>query len=246
MPRIALVAVVGAIAASSSAMSQPSPAPVAPQGPQAPAEAPAAPKVDPATPGVPHVVYVVLVGMTIIPFTASSFGTIEGGGLGALAALSSGSEVIKENNIPDPAGEVAHGVADLIAAKHGGLVEPPVLLSTQTTGHKVSAQTTPEETARTKAAHYVAVAVTSYWGYGPLGFDMVHYGVTYRAIVQVRDNAADKLLFKYTCNVKPRKTGSPPNHDELLSNGAAGLKSLLVAAGKECVEQTRAATPELQ
>ena len=169
-------------------------------------------------------------------FTAMSVGTAEFGVIGVLAEMSIGDQIIADNKVDDPANVLAAQVAALYAADHGGLtVDAPLVV-----GEHQTLNDFPDLKAR-----YVVVASTLNWGYLYFPFDWTHYGVMYGADLAVLDRVTNTDVLKARCFVRPVKQGAP-NHDALLSNGAAGLKALLVTAGQTCLTQMQAKTPELK
>jgi|HubBroStandDraft_5_1064220.scaffolds.fasta_scaffold328175_1 hypothetical protein len=169
-------------------------------------------------------------------FMASSVGTVEFGVIGVLASMSIGDQIIADNHVDDPANAMAAQVAKTYAAKQGGLeVDTPLTLGEHQTLND----------ATDLKARYVVVVTTESWGYLYFPFDWTHYGVLYGASLVVVDRATNTDVITTHCFVKPVKAGAP-NHDELLSNGAAGLKALLVTAGQTCLTQMQNSTPELK
>ena len=150
--------------------------------------------------------------------------------VGALAMISAGNAIVKENGIEDP---VPHMAQELLkdAQERYGLVTAANPLVTIDT-HDIA-----------KMAHAASGAdllidvepLGSSFNYQPL--DWTHYSVMSRYLVRVIDVRQAKLMANGSCFETTQKDKTLPTRDELLADKAARLKAILEAQRDHCLAQ---------
>ena len=155
------------------------------------------------------------------------------GMIGAFAAISSGHEIVTKNNIQDPSTNVAHQIAVAYAALQSGQVaEAPI------SDDQMPSKPKPDEIGKYagSARYVVAVAPVNmeiiYFVTDPLRRDLMlsSSGV-------IIDTSNGKVIAKGRCFIKSEKVGQRYNHDTLLADQAAGLKSLIVQKSEQCADK---------
>jgi len=183
------------------------------------------PAVEPAPAPQPVVAYT-----TRAPagFVASTAGKASFAMLGAAAMIADGQRITKENGIEDPAGALSKTLAErFAAARSAAVAEAPVAVK----GGKPA-----QIAAAAGEARYVVDVQTLGWGFSYFPVDWSHFAVGYRARLSVVDTQTRKTVADDTCIWDSGKT-NPPTHEQLLSDGARGLKERIAAASDACLQQ---------
>ena len=155
------------------------------------------------------------------------------GMIGAIAAISSGHEIVTKNNILDPSTDVAHQIAVAYAAlQNGQVAEAPI------SDDQLSPKAKPDEIGQHAggARYVVDVAPVNmeiiYFLTDPLRRDLMMSSTS-----AILDTSTGKVVAKARCFIKSEKVGQRFTHDELLADQAAALKSLILQKGQECAEK---------
>jgi hypothetical protein len=205
-------------AASSQAPAPPT-AVAAPSAPPTPSE---------SGPSAPVVAYVMRdVQPTLIDSKPSNaaFGVI-----GAVAAISAGGDIVKRNNIANPANDTAHDLAAAYAAGHGyRFTDAPLPVDKAHPAPKRE-----DLAAFSQGARYIVDVEPPGMTLicQPLGWSS--FDLMYADRVRVTDVQTGKVIENVRCFLKPQKRPGQLSHDQLLADGAAGLKLLIKAKAAEC------------
>jgi hypothetical protein len=160
---------------------------------------------------------------------APSFEAMHGGksllgrSIGQIAQTIKGDQIIRDNQIADPAQETGRMLAGELAVAYDLKVLPPVQPE-----HKKSCQ-----------ADLILETRTTYWGFCYFLSDWNNYFVTYRSSVRLIDTrtgtclAADEALFD------GRNGSLPYSYDGLTGGQATGLKAELKTAQEKSAAEFR-------
>ncbi|MDP1738239.1 MAG: hypothetical protein Q8L23_12480 [Caulobacter sp.] len=174
------------------------------------------------------------------PFTATTSGGVAvgalfgavGGAAMAIRAINMGNELVKVNQIADPADSMALSLTNALATSTSATVGGPITPA----GGK------PQDIAASaQPARYVVDVRTIGWGTMYYLADLTRYGVVYQARMQVIDTTNNTVVAEAFCLQRPAKgeAASAPTYDELVADGAVRLKALLAAAGETCAAKFR-------
>jgi hypothetical protein len=148
--------------------------------------------------------------------------------LGALAGISAGNQLVKDNDIADPADSVGRALQEELISKFGAVVLEHV--PTVVKNSKIDGMITlyPD-------ANYLVDVETSVWSlqYFPLAWGT--YNVRYIAKVNVVDLKNKQIIASDKCNVSIGDSKTGPSYDELTKDGAALLKQNLATLSENCV-----------
>lgn len=153
--------------------------------------------------------------------------------IGAMAMISAGNEIVKENDIADPADAIAAGLANALEANHGSrFVNTPVMVSDDE----------PELIAASAkgTANYIIDTQTINWSFGYFPTDWTHYRVIYVAKARLIDVESKSVVAEGYCKQTPEDSENAPTYDELLADKATLLKKTLSQAAEQCVASLKA------
>ncbi|QTP57429.1 hypothetical protein HNO53_01035 [Billgrantia antri] len=164
-------------------------------------------------------------------FMAMTAGKAMVGGLvGAAAMVIAGNNLVEENEIEDPAGQISSGLAASLAERLG-------IAQVDENGF-VTKETAVAGLSKDYAASDLLVDVeTLGWGFTYYPFAMRTYDVTYSARLKVIDTRSMQAVAEAHCNRWPERNDDSPSHAELLANGAERLKQDLSAAADSCLRE---------
>lgn len=153
--------------------------------------------------------------------------------LGALAMISAGNEIVRENDIADPADAIAAGLAKALEANHGTqFVNSPVMVSEEDPALIAA--------SAKGAAKYIIDTQTVNWSFGYFPTDWSHYRVIYVAKARLIDVKSKQVVAEGYCEQVPENSENAPTYDELLADKATLLKKTLSNAVGQCVESLKA------
>ncbi len=151
--------------------------------------------------------------------------------LGAIAMISAGNEIVRENDIEDPAAYIGAELAKKIAQDR----EMDVA--------NVMAPSEDDSIEYLTAAHanydYVLDVRTTNWSFGYFPTDWNSYRVIYGAKLRMIDVKSQEVVAEASCSRIPEQSAVSPSYDQLLNDGAARLKSELQTAAEYCVEELK-------
>jgi hypothetical protein len=174
--------------------------------------------------------------VTIIPrekpdFMAMTAGKAAFALIGAAAMLAAGNDIVKKNEVEDPANYIAqHLVADLARENRLRLVTVSELAK--------STDAAPLAKQYPNADLLLDVQTVS-WSFIYFPTNWSRYRVIYSAKLRLIDRAHGTLLADGFCSRTPDETPDSPTKDELLQDNAARLKKELAANADYCIGQFR-------
>lgn len=164
-------------------------------------------------------------------FTANTAGKAMFGVMGAVAAISSGNAIVKDNEIVDPAVHIRDTLlTDLL--RNEGLTRIDNSTTTDTTDVAQLAK-------QYGNADLVLDIQTINWSFWYFSTDFSHYRVIYSAKLRLLDTKHGKLIADSFCARVPEKTPDAPTRNQLLDDHAAGLKKELALAADYCINEFR-------
>lgn len=161
-------------------------------------------------------------------FTAFTAGKAAFAVLGAAAMISEGNAIVKDNEIADPALNIAAQLQTRLAAAKATQPQPD---PTAFTKDDVAAIV-----AANPGVDYVLDVRTLNWMFNYYPTDWAHYRITYGAKLRLIDVAAKSVVAESACSTVQGDDKNPPSKDQLLENKAALLKSYLEKAATACTE----------
>jgi len=162
-------------------------------------------------------------------FTAFTAGKAAFAMLGALAMVTEGNEIVKANDIEDPALKITQGLAEKLVASRGMVVIPNQDKSAASDEVAVLLSTYPN-------VHYVLDVKTLGWAFVYYPTDWSHYKVNYSARLRLIDSSTKAVAAEAGCQAIQADDKNPPTKDQLLDNKAALLKEYLDKAASSCLE----------
>ncbi|NHQ84672.1 hypothetical protein HA050_00890 [Iodobacter sp. HSC-16F04] len=148
------------------------------------------------------------------------------GALGAIAMISAGNDLVKTNNIDDPATmltkELKNKLADRLKSKE---IKEVI---------NVSDDSTNEIKKKVDAGSLVFDVKTLGWMFNYFPADWTHYRVTYSARARLLDPSDGKVIAQVPCTYVSDDEKTAANYDQLTANNASLLKEKLNAAAKAC------------
>lgn len=148
--------------------------------------------------------------------------------LGAAAMISEGNEIVKENDIQDPAIAIGKGLAEkLTLARNVSMVQPTKKATSDDIVTLI--ETYP-------GAGYLLDVKTFNWMFSYYPTDWAHYRVIYNARLRLIDSTKKTVLAETMCSTVQGDDKNPPTKDQLLDNKAGLLKEYLGKAATTCVD----------
>ncbi|MCG8546275.1 MAG: hypothetical protein MJE12_18915 [Alphaproteobacteria bacterium] len=153
--------------------------------------------------------------------------------LGAVAAHSAGSEMVRENGIEDPAIIVEQRIVRHIHAKFGAKGIGRVLDYTE------KDKPSDGEWNAVAGPNSVIVDVeTRGWNFWYFPATWTRYRVGYSAVLRLIDGETGQVLSQYTCGISaPDSADAAPTYDEMMADRAALLKKMLAERADQCADQ---------
>jgi hypothetical protein len=164
-------------------------------------------------------------------FSAMTAGKAMFGAIGAVAMISAGNQIIRENDVNDPAVYISQTLlSDLAGAE--ALTPIKNAPTTDTTDVAKLAK-------EYSAADLLLDVQTVNWSFGYFPTNWNHYRVIYSVKVRLIDTRHGKLLSEGFCARVPEETPDAPTREQLLNDQAAGLKRELGTAADYCIKEIR-------
>lgn len=164
-------------------------------------------------------------------FSANTAGKAAFGMIGAFAAISAGNAIIRDDDVADPAVQIAQALQGDLAREYG-------LNEVHSTVQAESAD--PVQLAKEYAGATLVLDVqTINWSFWYFPTDWSRYRVMYSAKLRLIDTRNARLIAEGFCARMPAKTADTPTRPQLLDNRAAGLKQQLASAADYCIRQFR-------
>lgn len=152
--------------------------------------------------------------------------------VGPLAMVSEGNNIISTNNVDDPARLISLGLMKSLESARGS----------QITGSPANVEGTDIEKiiASAQNARFIVDVQTIGWQFVYFSTNWNHYRVNYSAKARLIDAQSKQVIAESACSRLPPETSNAPTYDELVSNGASGLKRELAVAANECLNLFKA------
>jgi hypothetical protein len=167
-------------------------------------------------------------------FTAMTPGTAAFGLVSAAIWLSQGNSLVVNNNVEDPALSIARVLSEDLREIYGARVSTAAPLIP---GDDVA------QAARAAAGAELLLDIrTINWSLAYFPTSWGKYRVMYSARLRLIDVKRAQVLVEGRCVRLPEETPQSPSYDQLVANGAEGLKKELAAAAEFCIEQYRSAS----
>ncbi len=152
--------------------------------------------------------------------------------VGAAAMVAAGNKIVADNAVEDPAVYIAQQLAAELALTHALVIAD--------NGGVVADSMDVNKLARQYSKADLLLDVqTADWTFVYFPTDWNSYQVIYRTKLRLIDTKSAKMVAEGYCERVPGKTSDAPSYNELVGNGAAGLKQRLASAAKSCVEELR-------
>lgn len=152
--------------------------------------------------------------------------------VGAFAAITSGNELVKENNVAVPADAIGQALGEQLQTARGvQLAALPIRITSSEAGEIAAA-------TNGKADYVIDVQTTS-WMFVYYPTQWGRYRVAHTAQVRVIDVASKTIVSQGSCFHNPEFSENSPTYDQLVDNQAAGLKKELAIAATECVDSVK-------
>jgi hypothetical protein len=162
-------------------------------------------------------------------FSAGTAGKAMFAVIGAVAMIHAGNELVREDQIEDPAIHIGQRLSSDLVKTQGVILLPSNGL--------VASSDDPATLIKTYPGADLLLDVKSYaWSYVYYPTKWGSYRVNYDANVRLLDGKSGEVIAQQTCKIDPTDPNNPPSLDALRANQGALLKQLLSKAADTCVE----------
>jgi hypothetical protein len=144
--------------------------------------------------------------------------------------IRSGNTLIRENNIPDPAYEIAERIARAMETKYS-------ITYAGIGKAEISDDDVSKLAALYKTNSFVLDIRTLNWGFLYYPLYWTKYRLIYAARMRLIDTNSAGVLAEGSCYTLGDKVDSAPTYEELLDNGASRLKAEIEDAVIDCVQE---------
>lgn len=152
--------------------------------------------------------------------------------LGAVAMISAGNDLVKLNDVDDPANAISLGLLqELQSARAARPIAPAVLVDGDEPEKLIAASK--------GSAKYVLDVQTINWSLAYFPTDWTHYRVMYVARARLIDAESRKVVAEGKCARVPDSNENAPSYDELVADKAQRLKKELQIAADGCVKSLK-------
>lgn len=160
-------------------------------------------------------------------FYAMTAGKSMCGGAGAAAMVCEGNEIIRENNVPDPAVTISATLVNDLATKYDLVVIQPT--------KKTSSTKTAQVASDYGNADLVLDVKTKSWGFAYLPMNWNNYRIMYNAKLKLIDTKKTVELASRSVSYNSINDNKHPSYNQLIDNDAVGLKQELEKAKTHCI-----------
>lgn len=148
--------------------------------------------------------------------------------VGAVAMISAGNDIVRDNQVEDPANHISAALAAGLAEKYRlSVVSNDAILVADESPDRLAAQYA--------SSDYLLDVRTINWSFGYFPTDWDSYRVMYSAKLRLINTADGQVVAESFCSRVPDKTDGAPSYNELLANRAQRLKDELRVAADYCV-----------
>lgn len=155
--------------------------------------------------------------------------------VGAAAAIAQGHQIVVDNDIKDPSGDMAREIAATYAQAHGGRVaEAPILDEHQLVrakGEKLAEDA--------NGARYIVDVDSPGMNLIYFPTDWTHFDVMFSGHVRIIDASTGQVVDKARCFIRAEKTPDAMTHSQLLADKAANLKKVIASKSEACVAKLK-------
>jgi len=162
-------------------------------------------------------------------FTAFTAGKAAFALLGAGAMIAAGNQIVKENEIADPADVLERELAAAVIKQYG--------LQLKAGSSPVIKASKPKDIAATQSdVDYILDLQSTGWMFAYIPTDWDSYWIGYSARAQLINKVSGKALAVGTCYSDTQKHPFPPSKDSMLANKAQLLKDVTTSLGWHCAQ----------
>tara|TARA_R110000868_G_scaffold209273_1_gene458928 strand:- start:544 stop:1200 length:657 start_codon:yes stop_codon:yes gene_type:complete len=148
--------------------------------------------------------------------------------LGAAAMIAAGNELVKENEVEDPARYIQTELAKALTTSYGfALNIGPAI--------KVDTDKPAKIAALAPASDLVLDVETINWSFAYFPTDWNNYRVIYSVKLRLFNTKTKSMVAEGFCSRVPEEDTSAPSYDELVANKAERLKQELKVAADKCI-----------
>ena len=148
--------------------------------------------------------------------------------LGAAAMIAAGNDLVKENQVEDPARYIQAELASALSSSYGfALSDSPAI--------KVDSDKPAKIAALAPASDLVLDIETINWSFVYFPTDWNNYRVIYSAKLRLINTKAKSIVAEGFCARVPEEDATAPSYDELVANKAERLKQELKIAADHCI-----------
>lgn len=185
---------------------------------------------------IPENEFIQMKGKTIVTtvsekpdFAAMTAGKAMFAMVGAAAMIYEGNQIIKNNNVQDPANYIGEKLATELSAKNS--------LNISSINNIESSDGIDELSNKYSDKDYILDVRTINWSFAYFPTDWDNYRVIYSVKLRLIDTKNSNLIAEGFCSNVPDQTENSPSHDELLANDAQRLKNELQLSADKCLSQ---------
>ncbi|GAB2583685.1 hypothetical protein GCM10027066_26290 [Dyella jejuensis] len=161
-------------------------------------------------------------------FSAGTAGKAMFAMVGAIAMIHAGNEMVRQDQIADPAIRVGQRLSSDLVRTQGVILLP--------SSGSVATSDDPARLIKTYPGADLLLDVKSYaWSYVYYPGKWGSYRVNYDANVRLLDGKTGEVIAQQTCKIDPTDPSHPPSLEALRANQSTLLKQLLGKAADMCV-----------
>jgi hypothetical protein len=165
----------------------------------------------------------------IPPYTAMTAGKAGFALLGAGLMIAEGNKIIRENEVPDPAGLLEAQLAPAFATHYGMQIKPATTAMIDVEKPKQIAATQTD-------TDYILDIRSGGWMSSYYPADWAKYWILYSVQVQLINAKDGSLVSNMACNASTHKHANSPSKDQMYANKAQLFKSVSTAHGWTCMK----------
>ena len=162
-------------------------------------------------------------------FLARTAGSAGIGVLGLAMMISDGNNIVKTNNIPDPAISISMELMEMLAGHHN--------MKIITGNNSVIRKDNLTSVISTYGGvDYLVDVKTVHWMFEFYPENWIRYRVVYAATLRLIDTNNKSVVAETLCRSTQGDDKNPPSKTKLIDNNAELLKSYLNKAAADCIE----------
>jgi hypothetical protein len=153
--------------------------------------------------------------------------------LGAAAMISAGNDIVKENDIDDPARYIQAELAKALNINYGFALSESAAV-------KVKTDKPAKITAAFADSDLVLDLETINWSFAYFPTDWDNYRVIYSVKLRLFNTKTNSIVAEGFCSRVPEEDDTAPSYEELLANKAERIKQELKIAADKCISELSA------